>query len=501
MKILILLTLSIYFLYSSTIYKKISSQVGRLNPIISVDATSSTISSYIFNSLIKYDKNANIIPSLTKKFYFINNKTLIFELKKNILWHDGEQFDASDVIFTFNLIKSKKIFSPISSSFKYVKSVEAINNYKIKVTYTKQYYKALEIWLVSIVPKHILDKQDDIMNSDFNKHPIGTGAYKLKEIKPNKDIVLEANKNYFQGKPKIDTIHFRYLPDTLTSFLMLKQEKIDQDLLSPIKLQREVNREFKEKFSIYEKPSYSYTYLGFNLKIKKFKNKKIREAINFAINKKEIVEFLFFGHGKVCYGPFLPFTKAFNKNIKHNFSQNRAREILKSLGYNKDNIFKFEVVTNSNNQTRKYAAMIIQKQLAEVGIEMKIRTMEWQAFLNTVVRPSNFESILLGWSMPIKPDARSIWHSSSIKKGGYNFISYRNKKVDMLIEKAETTINKKRFFDIYKKIFTIIASDIPYLFLYIPNDIEAINKRVQNVTQSYIGIEHNFIDWGIQIDK
>jgi peptide/nickel transport system substrate-binding protein len=482
-------------LHSSTIYKKITVQVGRLNPIISIDTTSSTVSSNIFDGLIKYDKNANIIPSLAKKFYFKNQTTLIFELRDDVLWHDGKRFSAKDVVFTFDLMTSKKIVSPYAGDFKYVKSVKAINDYMVEVRYTQRYYKALEIWMTSILPWHILSKESDVMNSSFNKYPIGTGAYRLREIRKSKDILLDANSDYFMGKPKIDTIHFRYVPDELTSFLMLKKKELDEDSITPIRLKREIDDEFIDSFNIFEKISHSYTYIGLNLKNKKFKNPKIREAINIAIDKQEIIDFLFFGHGIVCDGPFLPITKAYNKNVKHKFNPEKSKQILQKLGYSKQNPFSFEIVTNSNNDTRKYAAIIIQKQLAKVGIVMSIRTMEWQAFLNTVVRPKKFEAVLLGWSMSFKPDAYSIWHSDSDKKGGYNFVGYKNVEVDRLIKKAEKTLDRDEFFRLYNKIFTIIVKDAPYIFLYIPNSITAVNKSIKNVSQSILGIEHNFIEW------
>jgi peptide/nickel transport system substrate-binding protein len=121
--------------------------------------------------------------------------------------------------------------------------------------------------------------------------------------------------------------------------------------------------------------------------------------------------------------------------------------------------------------------------------------MEWQAFLNTVINPRNFEAVLMGWSLGLKPDAYSIWHSDSNKKGGFNFIGYKNKEVDELIKKAEQTVNKVEFDRIYQKIFALIAKDNPYLFLVIPNSITAVNKKISPVTPSLIGVMHNAIEW------
>ncbi|MGB5867002.1 MAG: ABC transporter substrate-binding protein, partial [Arcobacteraceae bacterium] len=357
-------------------------------------------------------------------------------------------------------------------------------------------FKALEIWLVSILPKHIFENEKDVMTSKYNKMPIGTGPYKLKELKLSQDINLEVNKNYFGEIPKIDTIRYKFTPDPTTSFYMLKQNQLDLGSLSPIQVNRQLDEKFHNSFNIYEKQSFVYGYMGFNLKNEKFKNKEIREAISLSIDRQEIIDILYFGHAKIANGPFLPGTFAFNEKVKTP-QQNikKAKEILRSYGYDENNPLEFEVITNANSATNINLAEIMQYQLLKSGIKMKIRVMEWQAFLNTVIQPRNFESIILAWSMGLMPDARSIWHSSSQVKGGYNFVGYENKLVDKLIEEGEITIDKNRLANIYKTIYKEISSDLPYLFLFIPNSITAVNKEIKNVTPALIGLTHNQEKW------
>ena len=109
--------------------------------------------------------------------------------------------------------------------------------------------------------------------------------------------------------------------------------------------------------------------------------------------------------------------------------------------------------------------------------------------------PKKFEAVVLGWGLSLTPDAYSIWHSDGAKKGGFNFVSYKNTKVDTLIKKAETTIDTQKLSSYYKEIFKLIVLDNPYVFLYIPNSITAVNKSIKNVSPSIIGIMHNEIDW------
>jgi len=496
MKILILLLISFVIYASPTLHLSISSNPSKLNPLIATDSASSEIADWVFDSLISYDKDGNIKPSLAKSYEFEDNSTIIFHLRDNIKWSDGVPFDSDDVIFTYKLITSPKIFTPYTSDFRYVKSVEKINKLTLRVRYKKPYFKALNTWMMSIVPKHILEKESDIMTSSFNQHPIGTGKYKIDGFEISKDIFLQANKNYFEHKPYIDKIVYHFLPDPSTQFLMLKSYKLDVGSLTPLQVEREISDDFKKHYKIYESISHGYTYLGFNLKNPKFKDKRVRKALSLALDRKEMVDILFFGHGEVCNGPFMPNTFAYNDKVKSpKRDLKRARELLKEAGYDKNHPLRFELVTNSNNKTRVYAAQIIQHQLKELGVKVRIRTMEWQAFLNTVVNPRRYEAILLGWGLGLMPDAYSIWHSESDKKGGFNFIHYKNSEVDKLIKEAEGITDLKKVGKIYKKIFALIVNDNPYLFLYIPNSITAVNKDIKNVSDSIIGIMHNEIDW------
>ena len=499
MKFLTYYLLLLTYLSASTLNLSMSSSPSRLNPILANDSASSEISDWLFNGLFKYDKDGTPTVDLAKSYEFKTPTHLIIKLKEDVLWHDNVKFTSKDVIFTYEKIIDPKVFNSIKSNFQQVKSVKALDDYTIEVIYSQAYFKALETWMVGILPYHILKDEENIMTSSFNKNPIGTGSYKLKEFKTAQDIELIANENYFEGKPKIDKILYKFLPDPNTSFLYLKQKNLDMGGLSPMQIDRQIDDTFKKNYTIIQKPSFAYTYLGFNLKDEKFKDIRIRQALSLAIDRQELVDILFFGYGQICNGPFLPNSFAFNDNVK-TITQNieKAKALLKEAGYDENNPFTFELVTNTGNDIRINTAQILQYQLQKAGVIMKIRVMEWQAFLNTVVHPRNFETVLLGWALALMPDAYPLWHSSSDKLGGFNLVSYKNEKVDKLIEKGSETIDKNELGKIYKELFQIISDDLPYLFLYIPDAITVINKDIKNIEPSFIGIMHNQKDWELE---
>ncbi|HFB53509.1 MAG TPA: peptide ABC transporter substrate-binding protein, partial [Sulfurimonas autotrophica] len=188
MKILLILFF-ITKLFASTLQLATSANPSRLNPILATDSSSSEITGFLFNGLVKYDKDSKeIIGDLAKKFYFKNDTTLIFELREGVKWHDGKPFNAADVLFTYQTLISDKIASPYSSGFRFVKDVKVLDDYAIEVEYKKPYFKALETWMMGILPKHILKDEKNLMNSSFNTHPIGTGPYKLTQLEFSKNI-------------------------------------------------------------------------------------------------------------------------------------------------------------------------------------------------------------------------------------------------------------------------------------------------------------------------
>lgn len=497
MKFFILLLIFHAHIYASTLHLATSSNPSRLNPILATDSSSSEIAGFIFNGLVKYDKDSStIIGDLATSFYYENNTTLIFELNKKVLWHDGAEFSAKDVVFTYKTLISDKISSPYSANFRFVKDVEIINKYKIKVIYTKPYFKALETWMMGIIPEHILKDVDNLMSAKFNTAPVGTGPYKLHTLEHSKNIVLVANDDYFLARPKIDKISFHVIADPMTRFLMLKSKSLDIGGIDSIQYERQLNEKFFKDFNIYEEISHSYTYLGFNLRREKFKNPKVRKALSLAIDRDELVEILFFKHAKVCTGPFLPATSAYNPDVKAPSQDiKRAKKLLKEAGYDAQNPFTFEIVTSNSNSIRPYAAQILQHQLKKSGVIVDLRVMEWQAFLNMVVFPHKFDSVLLGWGLSSTPDPYLFWHTDSDKKGGFNLVGYNNPKMDKMIDASQSMIDRKKLAPLWKDMFKIIVEDNPYLFLYIPNSISAVDKNIKNIEPSLSGIWHNHIYW------
>ncbi len=485
-----------FTLFASTLHLSLSANPSRINPILATDSASGEITGWIFNGLVKFDKRGEIVGDLAERWRFLSPTHLRFFLRDNVRWHDGRPFTAEDVRFTYDLIRSPKLFTPYASDFRYVQKVEVVDDRTLDVFYKTPYYKALSIWMMGILPAHLWSKVKDPMTDDLNRRPVGTGPYRLEKLENSGDAILTANDDYFLHRPHIDKIHYHFMPDATTQFLTLKAHKLDVGSLTPLQLTRQIEKDFKRFYRVVTMPGHGYTYLGFNLKKRIFQDARVRKAIDLAIDKKMLIDILFFSYGKVCRGPFMPGTFAYPEKLPPlAYDPEKAKALLAAAGYDENRPLRFTISTNANNTTRLYAAQIIQHQLARIGVKVKIRAMEWQAFLNTVVTPRRFDAILLGWSLGMVPDAYPLWHSESDKIGGFNLCGYRNDKVDRLIEKAEKTTDLEETGRYYRQIFRLIAEDRPYVFLYIPDAITVVNRKITPIKPSVIGIMHNQIDW------
>ncbi len=483
--------------------------ISNLIPILATDSASHDVAGLIYNGLLKYNKDLKLVGDLAKSYSISkDNKVITFKLRKNVKWQDGAKFTADDVVFTYNLIMDPKTPTAYRGDYELVKKVEKVNDYEIKVYYKRPFAPALSSWTVSILPSHLL-KGKNILKTPLSKNPVGTGPFKFKKWEVGQLVELASNHDYFNGRPYLNGYIYKIIPDTATMFLELKGGKIDIMGLTPIQYRRQTETKFfKENFRKFCYPVFSYTYLGFNLKNPLFKHKKVRQAISYAINKKEIVEGVLLGLGTVATGPYRPDMWYYNKNVKrYNYNPEYAKKLLKEEGWidsNNDGIldkngkkFEFTILTNQGNNNRLKTAEIIQRRLKKVGIKVHIRVIEWASFINEFIDKRRFQAVILGWSTGIDPDQYDIWHSSKTGPKELNFISYKNKEVDKLLEEGRLTFDIQKRKKIYFKFQEILAEDAPYVFLYIPYSLVILDKRFRNVKLAPAGIQYNLEKWWV----
>lgn len=417
----------------------------------------------------------------TESGSFDNAPVVTFHLRKDVRWHDGEPFTSADVRFTLDKLLDEKTNTVRRSNFEMVKRMETPDPYTVIVVYKKPFSPCLETWGMGILPKHLLENED-INTAAFNRHPVGTGRFKFFEWKTDEQITVVANDDYFRGRPELDRISWRIIPETALRMLEFQMEGVDFDGVEP----HEYDRMSKDaRFKVYERLSNGYTYIGWNQKSDLFKDKRVRTALTYAVNRDEIVKYVLYGRGVTATGPFPPQMWYSNPDVKPlPFDPDKARALLAEAGWrdsNGDGVldkdgkpFRFDLITNNGNQQRMDVCVVVQRQLERLGIKASILSYEWSVFIRDKINPRDYEACVLGWSLGYDPDVYEIWHSSQIPKG-FNFTAYANPEVDRLIEAGRTEYDREKRKKIYFKIHDLIAEDQPYTFLYVPLSTPALH--------------------------
>ena len=371
--------------YGDTIISASIGDATTLIPIVASDSASHDICGLVYNGLIRYDKDLNIIGELALNWDIEEEgRVIVFNLRRDVKWHDGLPFTAEDVKFTYEKLIDPKVRTPYSGDFLKIESLEIIDPYKIKVTYRQPFSPALSSWGMWIMPKHILENED-LNKTRFGRSPVGTGPYKFLSWKSGQRIDLVANDEYFKGRPYVDRYVYKIIPDTATMFLELQAEALDTMALTPLQYRRQTSSDFfKAAYNKFKYPSFGYAYLGYNLLNDKFKDKIVRQALNYAVNKEALIYGVLMGLGRVCTGPFVPESWAYDKQLKPSgYDPLKAKDMLAQAGWSdtdgdgvieKDGeIFEFTILTNQGNDLRKRAVEIIQHQLGAIGIKVKIK--------------------------------------------------------------------------------------------------------------------------------
>lgn len=498
--------------YGDTLIQASIGDISGLIPNITSDSASHEIGGLIYSTLIRTDKALRIEGELAEGWEISPDElTITFRLRRGVKWHDGEEVTAEDVDFTYRYMIDPKTPTAYAESFRQVRRAEVVDRYTYRVTYEQPYAPALLSWGIWILPRHILEPAwragTDLRTTRQNLHPVGSGPYRFKEWRTGEKVVLEANSDYFEGSPYIRRVVYRIIPDQATIFLELKAKNIDLASLTPIQYRRQTEfPAFQSAFNRYRYLANGYTYLGFNLRDPRFQDKRVRQAMAYAIDRREIIEGVLLGLGRPAVGPYKPGTWWYREDVtSYDFDPVRATALLAEAGWrdtNGDSIldregkpFRFTIRTNQGNLVRQQTAEIIQRRLRAVGIDAQIHVVEWAAFLNSFIRKKDFEAIILGWGLGLDPDQYDVWHSSKTGPEELNHVSYQNRRVDELLEAGRRTYDEARRKAIYGELQAIMAEEQPVVFLFVPDALPVVSSRVRGIQPAPAGISYNFTHW------
>ena len=503
--------------YGDTLIEASFSNISGLIPNITSDAPSHQIGSLIYTGLVKRDAALNLVGDMAESWTFSADcLDLTFRLRDGIRWHDGQPFTADDVVFTYATMVHPRTPTAYKEDFAAVERIEAVDPLTVHVRYRKPYAKALQSWGMWMLPRHLLARyveEGRLREAPQNWHgPVGTGPYRFHEMRSGERIVLVANRQYYGPGPYLSRLVYRIIPSQATIFLELKARGVDAAGLTALQFTRQTEYPaFRKAYRKFRYPANSYTYLGFNLRDPRFADKRVRQAFAHAIDKRQIIDGVRLGLAREATGPYRPGSWVYNPRVRtYPHDPARARALLAEAGWRETNAegllvkdgrpFTFTLLTNQGNDERKKVAEIIQASLREIGVGVEIRILEWASFIKEYVKKRRFEAIVLGWGIALDPDQYEIGHSSKTGPDQLNHIGYANPEVDELLERGRSSCHeaeRKRYYD---RLQEILAEEQPIIFLYFPDALEAVARRVHNIEATPNGIRFNFTEWYVPRD-
>jgi peptide/nickel transport system substrate-binding protein len=467
------------------------------------------VSTKVLEGLLSYDFDMNPKPVLAESWKVSpDGKTVTFNLRKGVKWHDGRDFTSADV--QFSAMKVWRELHPRGrSTFAKLTAVEtpsasvAIFRLSEPAPYM---ISALSSYEAQILPKHLYDGTDVVQNP-YNNRPIGTGPFVFKEWQKGNFILLERNPAYWgKGKPYLDKIVMRIIPDAAARAAAFETGEVLLGGFSPVPLNDVKRLEATGKVEL-ETRGYEYLapmfLLEFNLSNPYLKDRRVRQAIAHAINKDVIVKTVWFGFGKPATGPVPSvLTQFYTSEVPtYPFDPKRAEVLLDEAGFKRGPDGKrFRIVHDFLPYGSDYqrSAEYVKQALGKVGIDVEIRSQDTAAFLKRVYTDNDFDMTSnFFYALPDPTiGVQRIYWSKNIKKGVpfSNATGYANPEMDQLIEAAQVEHDRKKRRQMINRLQAIAAEDLPVLDLFEIRFFTLANKRVQNHTSSAEGVYGSFAD-------
>ena len=444
----------------------IESNPLQLDPRYSTDANSVRIGNLIYNSLLRYDERSQLQSELAEKWHMLDDRTYLFDLRRDVTFHNGERLTAADVKYTYESILEPSSLSPKRGLLRSLEAIDQFGSHQLRFRLRAPHAPFIEQFTLGIVPARAGKP-----GASNDQAPPGSGPFRLEALESGEKVTLRANPNYWEGSPRLDGVVFKIVPDALVRVLEFKQGGIDfmQNDLEPEMLPWLKNN---TDAHIEMNQGTTFQYIGINLTHPILRHQKVRQAIACAIDRDSIIRHLLKNIVSAAGGLLSPHNWAYDQSAhRWPYDPARAEQLLDEAGFMDPDgngprpRFRLSFKT-TNIDLRRRIAEAFKEQLQQVGIELELRSYEWGTFFSDI-KTGNFHLYSLAWVGIEDPDIyHQIFHSSSVPPNGDNRGRYRNSEVDRLLEQGRVTLERSERQMIYRNVQRRLAEDLPYVPLW-----------------------------------
>lgn len=452
------------------------------------------IGKVLFNNVVRFsfDDGSTVVPDLAASWDVdADSRVWTFFLRDDVRWHDGTPFTAADVVFTVETIRNPEVASRWRNAFATLDTIEAVDDHTVRFTFREPFAPLLSTlaYNLAIVPAHLVSTMDLSQPSGptaFVTNPIGTGPFRFVEQVSGSHFIVEANPAYHEGRPSIDRIEFKVMPDVNTQVAQLLTGELDITwTVEPIhfdRLSRAANIEIRDV----NVPRWDWIPL--NLSNPLFQDKRVRQAMAYALDRQTVVDVVLGGYGQVADGPIPPSIAWVPRDgvLQIGFDPERAVALLAEAGWARGgdgllrnaagDTFRFTLLADRGNPTRDQIYLVAQDAWRSIGMDVAIETTEWNTVLARY-RTGDYDARLGWWVIKPDPDLYDYFHS----QGGLNQILYSNARVDELLERGRAVADEAERGAIYQELQVLLADEQPSIFLYYPTEVRASNARVKGL--------------------
>jgi peptide/nickel transport system substrate-binding protein len=481
-----------------------------LNPILANDEASRTVNALVFGGLTRLDERGQPAPDLAESWEVSpDGRTYTFHLRQTARWHDGVPVTADDVLYTVKTIQDQQYSGPLGQYWKDV-TAEKVDDLTAKLTLEKgSFAPFIEYTAVGLLPAHLLGDVSarDLPAHRFSVQPVGTGPYRVKEVRTDR-IVLEAAPTYYGPRPHLSRILFRVYPNQKTILTALERDEVEGvPMVEPEDAARLAN---EKDVVVYTAPQASLTYLFFNLSHPLLADRNVRQAIAYAVDRQKLIDAARNGRARPADGPVLPGSWAYSDDArKLTYDPQRARAILDQAGWKQETEgatrtkdgrpLRFVLLTNDRTE-RVRLAEALQQQLAQVGIEVEVQATGAGGLVQDFLLPRRYEMALFSWDQGgFDPDPYALWHSTQMAPNGLNVAGFGNRRADDLMERARRAVDQNERARYYGELQSLFAEEVPSLPLYYPTYDFAVSSKIKGVRPGLISTPadrfRNVVDW------
>ena len=440
---------------------------GTLDPRLMRDTTAYRAVNLLYSGLLQLDEKLQPEPDLAVRWENPDPTTWIFHLREGVTFHDGAPVTAEDVKFTLDTILDPALKARFRSLYTPIASVDAVDPRTVRINLKEPYAPLLSYLDLGIVPRHVVEAGGDLGNQ-----PIGSGPYRLRRWDKGSKIVFEANPDFWEGAPAIETIELVVVPDNTARAQALESGDLDM-IQSPLSPQDVKRLEADPGVGKSVQGGIAITYLNFNTARPNLSDPRVRRAIAMLVDQDTIVDQIYEGTDRKATSILLSSWDAYDEAVRQpRFDPAGAKALLAEAGWtdsNGDGILDkdgarlaIELGTHSEDPNRIQTVEYIQFVLGQNGVEANLRISDWPSF-SARFREGDYELILVGWTQLVDPDRVTFGQLHS--GGGFNWGGYRNPALDGLLERGRAEADAGERNRIYREAAAIIADEVPYYIL------------------------------------